>query len=270
MNYLYITLFTLFSFSFSFAQGPVDGFFKPKKELDVAVTGSYSYAPKYFAGTNLIDYARNQSIVSMYGNYGLSKRWNLILSLPLINFKPQDVAVYGKFKLIDKWFKKSQWSVFPAVGVSVPTWKYETQSGQAIGQRAVQFQPILVTQFKWGKGLFIQGQTHYNFVLQPAPSSFNASFKVGFAGSKFYYDIWYDFQNGFGDKDYQGTVSFDSFRELVTSYQRVGGVVYYSINEKLGVFINGSYTLSGRNMSQSLNVGAGIVFKLKTDKKTKS
>ena len=265
-----LVLFSFLFLSNSFSQGPVDGFFKSKNELDLAASASYNSAPKYFAGTKLINYPRNQSIVSLYGNYGLSKRWNLILSLPLINFKPQDIAIYGKFKLIAKRFKKSEWSVFPSFGVSVPTWKYETQSGQAIGQRAVQFQPILVTQLKWDKGLFIQGQTHYNYALQPVPSSVNASFKIGFAGNKFYYDVWYDYQNGFGDKDYQGTVSFDSFRELVTSYQRVGGVAYYTINPKLGTFINGSYTFLGRNMSQSLNIGAGIVFKLKTGKKAKS
>lgn len=268
MKYI-LLLFSFLSFAQSFSQGPIDGFFKSKNDLDIAVSGSYSSAPKYFAGTNLIDYERNQSIVSLFGSYGLSKRWNLVMSLPFINFKPQDVAVYGKFKLIDKRFKKSEWSVFPSFGVSVPTWKYETQSGQAIGQRAVQFQPIFVTQFKWDKGLFIQGQTHYNYALDPVPSSFNASFKVGFASNKFYYDVWYDYQNGFGDKDYQGTVSFDSFRELVTSYQRVGGVIYYSINDKLGTFINGNYTISGRNMSQALNIGAGVVFKMKTGKKTK-
>ncbi len=269
MKYLSTLFITLLLFT-SFAQGPVDGFFKSKNELDLAFSGSYNYAPKYYAGTKLINYARNQAIVSLYGNYGLSERWNLILSLPLINFKPQDVGLYGKFKLINKQFKKSEWSVFPTMGVSLPTWKYETQSGQAIGQRAVQFQPMLVTQFKWYKGLFIQAQTHYNYVLQPVPSSINASIKIGFASNKFYYDLWYDYQNGFGDKDYLGPVSFDSFRELVTSYQRIGGVVYYTINEKWGVFINGSYTLSGRNMSQATNVGAGVVLKLKTGKKAKS
>jgi len=151
-------IITLFFVSNSFAQGPIDGFFKSKNELDIAVSGSYSSAPKYFAGTNLIDLQRNQTIVSLFASYGLSKKWNLVLSLPLINFKPQDVALYGKFNLVSKRFKKSDWSVFPAVGVSVPTWKYETQSSQAIGQRAFSFNRSLVTQFKWDKGLFIQGK----------------------------------------------------------------------------------------------------------------
>ncbi len=253
--------------STSFCQGPVDGFFKQKKELDFALSGSYNYAPKYYAGTNLIDYARNQIIVSLYANYGLSKRWNLITTLPLINFKPQDFAVYGKFNLLSKQYEKSEWTVFPAAGISVPIWNYNTESGQAIGQRAIQFQPILVSQFRWFKGFFIQGQTHYNYVLEPVPSSINASFKVGYVGKKFYYDVWYDYQNGFGDKDYQGEVSFSSFRELVTSYQRIGGVIYYTINKKIGAFVNGNYTLSGRNLSKTLNIGGGVVFKMKTGKK---
>ena len=152
------------------------------------------------------------------------------------------------------------------MGIALPSWNYPTESGQAIGQRAVIIQPFLFGQYKNDNGFFIQLQSHYNYALSPVPSSIDASLKIGFAGAKWYSDVWYNTQYGFGDKDYQGNVSFNSFRELTTSFDRVGGVIYYSISNKIGVFINGSYVLSGRNISKSLNLGGGVVFKINTKK----
>ncbi len=247
------------------AQGPIDGFFKKPGELDIALSASYGYAPIYFAGTKGIDYKRNQVVTSAFANYGLSKRWNLISSLPLINFKPQDASIYTKFKLLGRTLSQGTISVFPAIGGSFPLWSYSTESGQAIGQRAFTIQPILVAQYRAKSGVFLQVQAHYNYSFEPVPAATNTSLKLGYAAENFYMDAWLEVHTGLGDADYQGTVPYDSFRELTTSYQRLGFVFYYTASSKLGVLINGSYVLNGRNISKTLSIGGGVVLKFKND-----
>ena len=135
----------LFCFnSLTIGQGNVDGFFKSKGELDVGLSSSFGNSTRYFTGNNLIAYDRNQLILSAYANYGLSNRFNLIISLPVINFKFQDAAVFAKLKLIQKNISKGEISLFPSVGITFPTNKYETESGQSIGQRATILQPKLI------------------------------------------------------------------------------------------------------------------------------
>jgi hypothetical protein len=43
----------------SFAQGNVDGFFKSKGDLDVAISGTYVYSRIYFAGLSPVFYKRD-------------------------------------------------------------------------------------------------------------------------------------------------------------------------------------------------------------------
>ena len=248
-----------------FTQGNVDGFFKPKGDLDVAISGTYVYSRIYFAGVSSIFYKRDQSIIGLYGVYGLSDKWNLIASLPVINFTPQDLSLYAKYKLYESKFNACEVTLAPAFGVSVPAWNYNTESGQAIGQQAVTVQPKLVMQFKHARNWFVQAQTGYNYSINSVPSAYVASAKAGFIYKKWYFDVWYDYQLSIGGKDY-GAGGLESFRELGVSYERVGGVVYASIGDRWGGFLSLSTVLSGRNSSDSNTFNGGVVLKFKTTK----
>lgn len=249
------------------AQGNVDGFFKAKGDLDLAFSGTFSASNKYFRKDDIIDYDRAQAIIGVYGTYGLTDKWDVILSAPLINFVPQDLAVFTKYKLIELRGKKSEFAIAPAVGITFPMTNYATQTGQAIGQRATIIQPKLIMQYKHDKNWFIQAQGGYNYAFDPVPSAMVASIKAGYIRNDWYFDAWFDYQYGIGGTDY-GVVGAD-FRELGVSYNRVGGVVYKNVGKKSGVFVNGSYIVSGRNIGQAFAVGAGYVLKLKTNKKSK-
>jgi len=51
-------LFLLFFItSFCYSQGPIDGFFKGKKNLDLAASGFYQDSKKYYSGIGLINYS---------------------------------------------------------------------------------------------------------------------------------------------------------------------------------------------------------------------
>lgn len=251
------------------AQGPIDGFFKSRGELDIALSGSFATSEDYFTRNGKVTIPRDQTIIGFFASYGLSDRWNLVASIPVINFQLQDAAFYVKYKWIFKGTAKGEFSLFPALGVSFPLSNYDFQTSQAIGQKAVTVQPKMVSQFKSSKGWFIQGQTGYNYAFDPVPSAFVASVKLGYIYKKWYFDAWFDLQYGIGGKDYASfnAVPLNSFRELGVSHQRVGGVVYRTLNNRFGVQLNGSYVLSGRNASQMLSLGAGVVIKMNTHKK---
>ena len=260
----------LFCFnSLTIGQGNVDGFFKPKGELDVALSSSFGNSTRYFTGNNLIAYDRNQLILSAYANYGLSNRFNLIISLPVINFTFQDAAVFAKLKLVQKNISKGEISLFPSVGITFPTHKYETESGQSIGQRATVLQPKLIAQYKSNKGWFLQGQMGYNYSFFPVPSSIAASCKIGYIYKQWYFDLWYDYQYGIGGRDYASGLGgpLNSFRDLGVSYNRIGGVVYKNIGDKWGLFLNGSLIYNGRNISELFVLGGGVVLKFKVKSK---
>jgi hypothetical protein len=260
-----IGLFFLgFSMSVS-AQGNVDGFFKSKGELDLAFSGSYSASKTYFSSVGLINFERNQVILGAYGTYGITDKWNVILNLPLINFKPQDAAVFTKFKLVDVKGENGEFTLAPALGFSFPMSNYRYQSGQAIGQQAIQIQPKLIIQYKHKANWFIQTQGGYNYAFDPIPSSVSASVKLGYIYKAWYFDAWFDYQYGIGGEDY-GLIKPD-FRKLGVSYDKVGGVIYRNVGKKTGVFVNGSYIFSGRNIGKAYAVSAGFVLKLKTNKK---
>lgn len=262
---LVILLFLLGFSVNSSAQGNVDGFFKSKGELDIAFSASYSASKIYFSSVGPINFERNQAILGLYGTYGITDKWNVILNLPMINFKPQDAAIFTKYKLVDVKGNKGEFTLAPAIGVSFPISNYRFQSGQAIGQQATQIQPKIVLQYKHKSNLFIQAQGGYNYAFDPVPSSVSVSVKLGYIYKAWYFDAWFDYQYGIGGEDY-GLIKPD-FRKLGVSYNKIGGVIYRNIGEKWGVFINGSYIISGRNIGQAYAVSAGFVFKLNTNKK---
>tara|TARA_B110000285_G_scaffold108306_1_gene122986 strand:+ start:253 stop:855 length:603 start_codon:yes stop_codon:yes gene_type:complete len=194
-----------------------------------------------------------------FGTYGITQKWNIIVSLPLVNFKPQDASVFTKYKLISHTSKKGLVTIAPALRVSFPMSNYQTQSGQAIGKRATIIQPKLVLQYKHPKNWFIQVQGGYNYTLDPVPSAVVSSVKVGCIYKEWYFDVWFDYQYGIGAPD---------FRELGVSYSKIGAVVYKNVGKKSGIFLNGSYILTGRNVGQTITISGGYVLKLKTAKKS--
>jgi len=246
-----------------FSQGPVDGFFKGKGNLDVALSGAFQYSEKFYAGFNTITYPRTLSSVSLFGEYGITHNFDVIANFPLINGQFQDASFFVKYGLPFNFCDAdSPFHILPALGISFPISNYETQSGQAIGQRAVQIQPKLILQYQLKHGFFIQAQGGYNYSLDPVPSSIPISAKLGFSKNKIYTDIWFDYQKGLGDIEWMGGASQD-FRTLYVTYTKVGGVFYYALRPKVGIFVNGSYILSGINLGKSFTIGAGFVYKFK-------
>jgi hypothetical protein len=254
-----VLLYIFLSTTYTFSQGNIDGFFKSKGQLDLAFSASFSASKHYLMRQDKIEIPRSQAIVSTFGIYGLTDNWSVIVSLPLINLELQDASVFTKYKLAHCTSKNGELTLAPAVGISFPMSKYDPETPQAIGQRATVVQPKLLLQYKHLKNWFIQAQGGYNYAIDPVPSAFVASTKVGYIYEKWYFDIWADYQYGIGGEDYEGALSF---RELGVSYAKLGGVIYRNIGDSSGVFFNGSYIFSGRNIGQAFYLSTGYVLKL--------
>lgn len=258
--------------TYSFSQGLIDGYFKGKGNIDIAASGFFQTTRNYFAGGVEVslsnppfagDGVRKFNSVGLFAEYGITDKWDAIVNVPYINGSFQDGSVATKYKLWETKLGGRDLSVIPALQVSFPLTEYPTENLEAIGQRATLISPKVVVQHSLPKGLFVQAQTGCNYALDPVAPSVSASVKVGGSFGKFYTDIWYDFQHGFGDKDFLSTdPPFSSFRELVVSFKRIGGVVYYGINDTFGIFVNGSYIFDGRNSYKIYGFGGGVVVKL--------
>lgn len=261
-KYVLWLIFSFASFASS-AQGLIDGFMKDKGHADIALSGSYEQSDIYYAGPNEISYTRQISSVSLFATYGLTKRLNVVGSIPFINGNLQDGSLSLKAQLYKITLGPFGVHLIGAAGVSGPLSDYVTQSGSAIGQKAISFPGRVMTQISFGKGWFVNFRSGFTYSVEPVPSSVPLSVKLGYARAKWYLDVWADRQYAIGGKDYRGTgnLAAETFRELGVSYLRVGGVVYRSIASRWGAFVGGGHTLDGRNTGKAWRISAGLVYK---------
>jgi hypothetical protein len=110
-------------------------------------------------------------------------------------------------------------------------------------------------------GYFLTAQSGYDYRFDPVPDAYASSLKIGLARSTFYLDAFLDFQNSVNGKDYRGRPAPNNFRELEVDFLRTGVTFFKPINKQLGAFINGSYTVDGRNVGLGPAVNLGITFK---------
>lgn len=255
----FTVLLLLFSSNNSLAQGPIDGFMKNKNELDLALSGGYQTAQYYIGANGPFEYNRSFYQAGVFGNYGLTDKINLIANIPFIGKSFQDAGLYGKFKIAS--LLNDKLNLISALGYSLPIQNYNTENALSIGQQAHQIQGKFLVQYQLPAGWAIQAQSGYNYAFEPVPSSFLASGKVLYASSNWYFDLWYAYQNSFGNKVYLGPEPFDSFRELATDFYQVGGVIYRKINGQLGAFVNASQILGGLGTYTTFSATTGVVLK---------
>ncbi|MFK8037830.1 MAG: hypothetical protein AB8B74_06040 [Crocinitomicaceae bacterium] len=253
--------------SWSFGQGRVDGFFKGKGNLDIALGSNFEANPNYYAGTKLIKLQRNVLSASAFFAYGITNKLDVNVSIPYVNVNGveagiQDPALFLKYKITSVAIASSlKLDVILAGGFSSNITDYQTGGGSALGQQAKTIDIRPVINVLHNSGVFATFQGGYNYKFDPVPHAIPFAAKIGMAKANWYADIWYDGQHGIGGFDYQGTPSPPSFRELGVSYHKIGGTFYKPINQKLGWFAGLSYVLTGRNFSKGFGGNVGLVYK---------
>ncbi|MGB1039906.1 MAG: hypothetical protein ACPGVD_03460 [Flavobacteriales bacterium] len=248
-----------------FSQGPVDGYMKSKKDYSVGLSFAYEKANELFAGTDKIGFNRTTTAVSLFGIYGISNMLNIQVNLPFVSVNSgaesslQDASVYLKYSLLNKENSKGFLRLMAAAGYAMPIANYQTNGGNALGQRAKVGDGRIVIQQNFKNNFFASLQGGYFLKSNPTPNAASTSLKIGYAGS-FYADLWFEVLNAFGGNDYMPGKPNADFRSFGFSYQKIGGTFYHSITKHIGGFAGASYVLNGRNAFQNTGFNLGIVF----------
>jgi hypothetical protein len=249
----------------SLAQGITDGFFKPKGEASVVASYGAENYNNYFAGNDKIELGRAGYYIALFADYGVTDKITASVSLPYISSGEgtenlQDFRAL--LKGIIKEFNTETGSVSIGLvgGFSTPISNYTSGGLFAIGQRATILETRLVAQSKWNTGWFYSLQSGYSYKFGDTPNSIPFTFKAGKAASKYYYDVFYDFQNSSGGIDYLGSPSPQNFEALGVSFHKIGGSFYYAVYKDFGATVNASYILGGRNTFQGPSYGIGLIY----------
>ena len=261
-NYIFSLLFISLAQPTLWAQGPIDGFFKGKRNLDLALSGGFQTADTYVGSNGPFTYERDFYFASAFGQFGITERWDVIATVPFIQNSLQDGQIWTKYGIV----QKPKFTLLAAAGWSAPLNDYPTQSGQAIGQRASQGMTRLVAQYSLPLGLYVQIQGGYDAALRPVPHNYLFSTKLMYASSKWYFDVWFFQQNSLGDKVYP---AFNQdFRQLAVTYSQVGATIYKPLGKRQGIALNFSSIVDGLGIFKSNSASLAWIFKMNFLKKT--
>ncbi len=268
---------TLFFFllipTFLMAQGPVDGFCKNKKALDIGFGISVESGSKYYAGRDLVPIARSAISPTLFAIYGISDRIDLQLNIPYIylnngkEFDFQDGSLYLKYRLSEKNNKLGKIALLGAIGYSHPLAEYQTNGGSALGQANNASDIRLIAQQYIGEDKFISVQGGYIKKSSPTPDAFSVGVKYGLLKPKVYADFWMEYYHSLGGTDYRGvgdlepTIERGGFKGLGSEFIKVGGTVYKPINKNIGAYCGLGYIITGRNTFKTARLSIGIVYK---------
>jgi hypothetical protein len=247
------------------AQGLVDGFYTGAGQSTIVIGTGYENNPTYLAGKNELDLEKSFFNVNTFIAHGITANLDVNLTAAYVQSDEeqdlQDARVIFKYRFYTTQLSNFNLSLQLASGLSFPLSNYETEGLNAIGQRATSVPTRLLVHAQSGRGWFATLQAGYDARFNPVPSSNNTSLRLGLAASYIYVDAFIDYQNSLNGRDYRGAPAPNNFRELEVDFLRTGITIYRSFLTNYGIFINGSYTIDGRNVGLGPAINAGLVFK---------
>ena len=271
MNQKLLLILSLFCLPLSglSGQGFTDGFMKAKGEGTLALTYSFEKAATYFFGDLAQPTDYSVQSLALYGTYGVSDRFDLIVSLPYmrtdsLNSNFQDAILAMKYQNGQKEFSTGRLRTLTMIGAQFPASNYSSQTGRPIGIRSTSFLFRLLVQYESYAGFFAHVQSGFDFRLLP-DQQFGVPliFRAGYGNSAFYVDAWIDYFHSFDDRE-----DVNLFGGSGPRWLKTGGTIYFPLGRKFGIFGGGAYILSGRNISKSWRVNAGVVWNWTTPEKT--
>jgi hypothetical protein len=281
----------IFLFAFpvlSQAQMPVNGFMQGKGKGAVALSyNSESYEDVYLVpqkvnGVPVFNKVTVQS-TNLFATVGLSKKLDLQVNLPYIKSTGQasdavlnnlgyqnerkglqDISLYLKYNPFNFKTSNGNLALMAAVGVQTPLGNYRVdeslQSILAIGNRATQINTILIANYKFNKGLFLNASGGYSARNNNVPSAILGEFKAGYAGKKVYVDAYIAGQSSSNGTDILKEGFNGVFPQTRVNYSRVGVNLYVPL--KYGIGISGGYSsyIAGRNLGASSGGYGALIF----------
>ncbi|BAO54025.1 hypothetical protein [Nonlabens marinus] len=254
--------------SSSFGQGVIDGFYNGSGNLTAVLGSGYENNPTYLTGKNEIELDKSFFNINMFVGFGLAKNLDLNVAAAYVESDAeknlQDARFILKYKLHELELDRHIISIQIASGVSFPLTNYETEGLNAIGQRATSIPARLLIHAQQTNGLFFTLQGGYDYKFDPVPNATAATLKLGMARRTYYVDAFLDFQNAINGKDYRGSPAPNNFRELEVDFIRTGVTFFKPFSSTLGAYLNGTYTVDGRNVGLGPAINAGVVYRFNT------
>jgi hypothetical protein len=273
-----------------------DGMMTPKKVLGNGLFYSVDSWNKYWEGTLKRD---NQNIGTLttqastwMGVYGLSQKITLIGMLPYIWTKSsgitlngihglQDVTVAAKYNYLNKGWGQHAIRLFALGSYSMPASNYtpdylplsigmgcKSLSGRLTGTYTLKevWNFTASAAYTWRSNIFLDrpsyytnGQMYFTNEVQMY-DQFDFIVRAGYHKPNWHGELFYTQQNTLGGGDIRRQDM--PFASNQMNYSKIGASVLYMIPQikNLAARAWGSYTVAGRNVGQSTNINAGLMY----------
>ena len=280
----------------SFSQTLTDGLMMPKADLCTGFMYTHDRWTDYWQGelkrkNDNIGTVTTQSAMWV-GIYGISKKFNALVSLPYVwtkasqgTLRPmeglQDVSVGVKYNFFTHKFEGSNFKAFGVLNFAMPVTDYTPDYlPLAIGSASTRLTWRLTTYYRLEQGWFANASAGYtwrsNVTLdRPAhwdedglvnsteaflPNVFDLFVSAGFHKGAIQAELNYMQQNMFGGDDIRSQVMPEVGNRM--NYAKAGVLVMYYVPFPKGMAVRGaySYTVSGRNVGQSTTLTAGLLY----------
>jgi hypothetical protein len=270
------------------AQSPVSGFMNGKGKGAVALsytTEQYDnvfLVPSDADGVPVFNDVRVNS-TSLYATYGLSDRFDAVVSLPYISAQGnasqavlnelgfensrsgvQDLSLFLKYNPYSTKIGENTLNFIVGAGLKTPLGNYRADEGLqsiiAIGNRATSVNGLAIAQLRAPSGLFLTTQAGYSLRSGEVPNALLGEIKVGYASSRFYVDAYFAGQVSDGGVNILGEGFTGFFPATDVSFNRAGVSVYVPVSGGLGVSVGASRFLSGRNVGEAMGFSGSVVY----------
>lgn len=280
------------------AQTPTDGLFMEKGRICTALTGGYESWNKYWEGELLRDNANlgtvsYRTVVPMF-SLGLTDKINLIAGLPWMSNRAsagqmapekgfQDFSASLKVKAFSKKLGTGRLDLIANLGVSTPASGYRADYLPiclGLGAKTASARGILF--YKLDRGLYLRGTAAYTgrsnikidrtfYFTDKAYYTnevemydlFDWGGSVGFVNKTIHADLGISAMNTLGGTDIRRQdMPFPNYN--MDAMRATASMQYWFKKPKgLGLMANAGYTLSGRNVGQSLSFGGGLTYQFR-------
>jgi hypothetical protein len=287
--YYFLSACALCSLSYAVkAQSPVSGFMNGKGKGTVAFSytaeqyDNVFLTPSDAKGVPVFNEVDIKS-TSLYTSYGISDRFDMVLSLPYIKAEGQasevvlrelgyentrsgiqDLSVFAKYNPLTLDFDGNKLQFVLGAGVSTPLGSYKVDEGLqsiiAIGNRSTRLTGLGIAHFQTAGGFFLSTQAGYSLRSDEVPNALLGEIKAGIALSKFYADVWYAGQVSDGGTDILADGFTGFFPATNVSFNRAGVNIYVPIGGGFGISAGASKYLNGRNIGESTGFSGSLVF----------
>jgi hypothetical protein len=283
------------------AQTDEDAIMMSKNNFCVGGTYSHSSWDYYWEGTlhrnNLNLGTVSTQMVSLMGNYGITRKLNVMVGAPYVwthatagtlhgEHGIQDLSAWLKWLAIEQNIGKGVLSVYALGGASLPLTNYiadylplaiGVQSKTLSGRLMVDYQQgnffaTALGTYTWRHNIDIDQNAYYTTSLHltnqvEMPDMASEMLRIGYRSDRWIIEALATNMNTLGGFDIRrNDMPFPSNKMNSTM---VGGHVKYSFKKIDGLSLNADYdyTVAGRNVGQATTISAGVFYILDFSKK---